>query len=83
LRSRHDDLIKENEEQQNKISLLEQRLYANHSYEQLKEHQAQLEEQLAKQCEKTIQLEIILRQENIDKIKFDQLKQIELSYNEL
>ncbi|CAF3307816.1 unnamed protein product [Rotaria socialis] len=83
LRSRHDDLIKENEEQQNKISLLEQRLYSNHSYEQLKEHQAQLEEQLAKQCEKTIQLESILTQENIDKIKVDQLKQIELSYNEL
>jgi len=32
---------------------------------------------------KTIQLENILKQANIDKTKFDQLKQIEISYNEL
>ncbi|CAF3603999.1 unnamed protein product, partial [Rotaria sp. Silwood2] len=83
LRSLYDQLLKENEEQQHEISLLEKRLYSNNSYEKLKEHQTQLEKQLAKQCEKTIQLENILKQENIDKINLNQLKQIELSYNEL
>ncbi|CAF4650357.1 unnamed protein product, partial [Rotaria sp. Silwood2] len=55
LRSLYDQLLKENEEQQHEISLLEKRLYSNNSYEKLKEHQTQLEKQLAKQCEKTIQ----------------------------
>ncbi|CAF1573999.1 unnamed protein product, partial [Rotaria sordida] len=65
LRSQYDQLLKVNEEQQNKISQLEKRLYSNNSYEQLKEHQKQLEQQLAKQCEKTIELENILKHENI------------------
>ncbi|CAF1431308.1 unnamed protein product, partial [Rotaria sordida] len=83
LRSQYDQLLKVNEEQQNKISQLEKRLYSNNSYEQLKEHQKQLEQQLAKQCEKTIELENILKHENIDKVKINRLQQIELSYNEL
>jgi hypothetical protein len=65
LRSQYDQLSKENEKQRNEISLLEKRLHSNNSYEQLKERQIQLEEQLAKQCEKTTQLENILTQENI------------------
>ncbi|CAF3349870.1 unnamed protein product [Rotaria sp. Silwood1] len=83
LRSQYDQLLKDNEEQQHKITQLEKRLYSTNSYEQLKQHQTQLEEQLAKQCEKTIELENILKHENIDKLNFDQLKQIEFSYNEL
>lgn len=65
LRSRYDQIIKENAEQQNKISLLEERLYSNNTYKQLKVHQTELEEKLIKQCEKTTQLENILTKENI------------------
>jgi hypothetical protein len=58
-------LSEENEKQRHEISLLEKRLHSNNSYQQLKEIQTQLEEELAKQCEKTIQLEDILKQANI------------------
>ncbi|UJR25264.1 hypothetical protein I4U23_006616 [Adineta vaga] len=78
-----EQLTKQIEEQRNEILLLEKRLLTNNTFTQLKEHQEQLEEQLAKQCEQTIQLENLLRQENLDKTRLDQLKHIELSYNEL
>ena len=69
LRSQYDQLLKENENQQIKLSTLEKQLQSNNSYEQLKQHQTYLEEQLTKQCEKTIQLENILKQANIGLLK--------------
>lgn len=65
LRSEYEQLLQENEKQRSEIILLEKSLHTNNSYEQLKEHQTKLEEQLSQQCEKTIQLENILQQANI------------------
>ncbi|CAF3589009.1 unnamed protein product [Adineta steineri] len=83
LRSQYQQLTKQNEDQRHEISALEKRLLSNKSITQLKDRQIELEKQLLQQCEKTIQLETILQQENIDKTNIDQLKHIELSYNQL
>ncbi|CAF4324459.1 unnamed protein product, partial [Adineta steineri] len=83
LRSQYQQLTKQNEDQRHEISVLEKRLLSNKSITQLKDRQIELEKQLLQQCEKTIQLETILQQENIDKTNIDQLKHIELSYNQL
>lgn len=67
LRHQYEQLSKENEKQRREISTLENRLHSNHHhpYDLLKFHQTQLEEQLAQQCRKTIELENILQQANI------------------
>ena len=65
LRRQYEQLSKENEKQRREISTLENRFHSNHPYDLLKFHQTQLEEQLAQQCRKTIELESILQQANI------------------
>jgi len=80
LRTQYDQLSKENDNQRREISLLEKRLHPTNSLEQLKEHQTHLEEQLAKQCEKTTQLENILQKENIGLSKFEIPKKDEIVF---
>ena len=60
-----DEASQENEEQRQEISLLEKQLHSNNAYELLKQQQTYLEQQLVKQCEKTLHLENVLKQENL------------------
>ena len=99
LRHQYEQLSKENEQQRREISTLENRFHSNHSYDLLKFHQTQLEEQLAQQCRKTLELENILQQANIgkdsplsfvfhpgfdlDQIQFDRLNHLQLSHDQL
>lgn len=63
-------LSDEHQKQREEIAALEKRLQPTSVYEQLKQRQNLLEEQLAEQCEKTIRLENLLQEENIGAFVF-------------
>lgn len=79
LRFEYEQLSQENTKLNNELSQIK----FHSTYQQLKDHQTYLEQQLEKQCEKTVHLENILQQANFDKTRLDQLQQIEISYKEL